>query len=65
MLPAHGLNTYGLLQPLFIKIASCMPAGLNAHDRIGVLMSAHIGVTGLAVMGANLARNLARNGFTV
>ncbi|HCB59010.1 MAG TPA: hypothetical protein DEP82_14100, partial [Arthrobacter bacterium] len=27
-------------------------------------MSAHIGVTGLAVMGANLARNLARNGFT-
>ena len=28
-------------------------------------MSAHIGVTGLAVMGANLARNLARNGFTV
>ena len=28
-------------------------------------MSADIGVTGLAVMGANLARNLARNGFTV
>ena len=28
-------------------------------------MTAHIGVTGLAVMGANLARNLARNGFTV
>ena len=28
-------------------------------------MSAHIGVTGLAVMGANLARNLARKGFTV
>ncbi|MBG0739096.1 NADP-dependent phosphogluconate dehydrogenase [Paeniglutamicibacter antarcticus] len=28
-------------------------------------MSAQIGVTGLAVMGANLARNLARNGFTV
>ncbi|EXF25012.1 6-phosphogluconate dehydrogenase [Nesterenkonia sp. AN1] len=28
-------------------------------------MSAHIGVTGLAVMGANLARNLARNGYTV
>jgi len=28
-------------------------------------MPAHIGVTGLAVMGANLARNLARNGFTV
>ncbi|MCX5199589.1 NADP-dependent phosphogluconate dehydrogenase [Streptomyces sp. NBC_00249] len=26
---------------------------------------AHIGVTGLAVMGRNLARNLARNGFTV
>src|ERR671927_979869 len=33
----------------------------GAEDR----MSAHIGVTGLAVMGANLARNLARNGFTV
>ncbi|MDZ5078394.1 NADP-dependent phosphogluconate dehydrogenase [Nesterenkonia sp. HG001] len=28
-------------------------------------MSADIGVTGLAVMGANLARNLARNGYTV
>ncbi|MFC3299446.1 NADP-dependent phosphogluconate dehydrogenase [Arthrobacter agilis] len=28
-------------------------------------MSAQIGVTGLAVMGANLARNLARNGYTV
>ena len=28
-------------------------------------MSAQIGVTGLAVMGANIARNLARNGFTV
>ena len=28
-------------------------------------MPAQIGVTGLAVMGANLARNLARNGFTV
>ena len=28
-------------------------------------MPAHIGVTGLAVMGANLARNLARNGYTV
>ncbi|GAA1810393.1 NADP-dependent phosphogluconate dehydrogenase [Nesterenkonia flava] len=28
-------------------------------------MGADIGVTGLAVMGANLARNLARNGFTV
>jgi 6-phosphogluconate dehydrogenase len=27
--------------------------------------SAQIGVTGLAVMGANLARNLARNGYTV
>ncbi|MDQ3716229.1 MAG: NADP-dependent phosphogluconate dehydrogenase [Actinomycetota bacterium] len=27
--------------------------------------SARIGVTGLAVMGRNLARNLARNGFTV
>ena len=27
--------------------------------------TAHIGVTGLAVMGRNLARNLARNGFTV
>jgi 6-phosphogluconate dehydrogenase len=26
---------------------------------------AQIGVTGLAVMGRNLARNLARNGFTV
>ncbi|MDO4254433.1 MAG: NADP-dependent phosphogluconate dehydrogenase [Kocuria sp.] len=26
---------------------------------------AHIGVTGLAVMGANLARNLARHGYTV
>jgi 6-phosphogluconate dehydrogenase len=28
-------------------------------------MTAEIGVTGLAVMGANLARNLARHGFTV
>jgi 6-phosphogluconate dehydrogenase len=28
-------------------------------------MAAQIGVTGLAVMGRNLARNLARNGFTV
>jgi 6-phosphogluconate dehydrogenase len=28
-------------------------------------MSAQIGVTGLAVMGANLARNFARNGYTV
>ncbi|GAA2373697.1 6-phosphogluconate dehydrogenase, decarboxylating [Catellatospora methionotrophica] len=28
-------------------------------------MAAQIGVTGLAVMGANLARNLARNGYTV
>ncbi|MET9291628.1 NADP-dependent phosphogluconate dehydrogenase [Streptomyces sp. NPDC003077] len=27
--------------------------------------SAHIGVTGLAVMGRNLARNFARNGYTV
>ncbi|MFE3556246.1 NADP-dependent phosphogluconate dehydrogenase [Streptomyces sp. NPDC059193] len=27
--------------------------------------TAHIGVTGLAVMGSNLARNFARNGFTV
>ena len=27
--------------------------------------SAQIAVTGLAVMGANLARNLARNGYTV
>ncbi|MFG3590606.1 NADP-dependent phosphogluconate dehydrogenase [Streptomyces sp. NPDC047990] len=27
--------------------------------------TAHIGVTGLAVMGRNLARNLARNGYTV
>lgn len=27
--------------------------------------TAQIGVTGLAVMGRNLARNLARNGFTV
>ncbi|MFI6638411.1 NADP-dependent phosphogluconate dehydrogenase [Streptomyces sp. NPDC050504] len=27
--------------------------------------TAHIGVTGLAVMGRNLARNFARNGFTV
>jgi len=30
-----------------------------------VNLSAQIGVTGLAVMGANLARNLARNGYTV
>src|SRR5512141_1914532 len=36
-----------------------------AHNALEFLMSAHIGVTGLAVMGANLARNLARNGFTV
>ncbi len=28
-------------------------------------ITAHIGVTGLAVMGSNLARNFARNGFTV
>ncbi|MFD1214838.1 NADP-dependent phosphogluconate dehydrogenase, partial [Arthrobacter sp. GCM10027362] len=28
-------------------------------------MTAQIGVTGLAVMGANLARNFARNGYTV
>ncbi|MDN5906689.1 MAG: NAD(P)-binding domain-containing protein, partial [Micrococcaceae bacterium] len=28
-------------------------------------MKAQIGVTGLAVMGANLARNFARNGYTV
>ena len=28
-------------------------------------MSAQIGVTGLAVMGRNLARNFARNGYTV
>ncbi|MCZ4150071.1 hypothetical protein BZG21_37385, partial [Escherichia coli] len=28
-------------------------------------MPAQIGVTGLAVMGANLARNFARNGYTV
>ena len=28
-------------------------------------MGADIGVTGLAVMGANLARNLARNGYPV
>src|SRR5919112_3352382 len=41
------------------------PCASVAQKRIGVLMSAHIGVTGLAVMGANLARNLARNGFTV
>ncbi|HEV7628179.1 MAG TPA: NAD(P)-binding domain-containing protein, partial [Streptomyces sp.] len=27
--------------------------------------TAHIGVTGLAVMGRNLARNFARNGYTV
>lgn len=27
--------------------------------------TAQIGVTGLAVMGRNLARNFARNGFTV
>ncbi len=27
--------------------------------------SAQIGVTGLAVMGRNLARNFARNGYTV
>lgn len=27
--------------------------------------SAQIGVTGLAVMGSNLARNFARNGYTV
>ncbi|OEJ34637.1 NADP-dependent phosphogluconate dehydrogenase [Streptomyces subrutilus] len=27
--------------------------------------TAHIGITGLAVMGSNLARNFARNGFTV
>lgn len=27
--------------------------------------TAQIGVTGLAVMGSNLARNFARNGFTV
>ncbi|MFF1605166.1 NADP-dependent phosphogluconate dehydrogenase [Streptomyces mirabilis] len=27
--------------------------------------TAHVGVTGLAVMGRNLARNLARNGYTV
>ncbi len=33
---------------------------MSAHNG-----SAQIGVTGLAVMGANLARNLARNGFTV
>ena len=26
---------------------------------------AHIGVTGLAVMGANLARNFAHHGYTV
>ncbi|VDR32352.1 6-phosphogluconate dehydrogenase, decarboxylating [Arthrobacter agilis] len=31
----------------------------------GETVSAQIGVTGLAVMGANLARNLARNGYTV
>ncbi len=29
------------------------------------MVLAHIGVTGLAVMGRNLARNFARNGFTV
>lgn len=29
------------------------------------MAQAHIGVTGLAVMGRNLARNFARNGFTV
>ena len=28
-------------------------------------MAAQIGVTGLAVMGQNLARNIARHGFTV
>src|SRR5688500_12095754 len=41
------------------------PCASVAQKRIGVLMSAHIGVTGLAVMGANLARNLARNAFTI
>ncbi|MES1171231.1 MAG: NAD(P)-binding domain-containing protein, partial [Actinomycetota bacterium] len=30
-----------------------------------VMSHAQIGVTGLAVMGRNLARNFARNGFTV
>ncbi|MFF2082064.1 NADP-dependent phosphogluconate dehydrogenase [Kitasatospora sp. NPDC058162] len=35
---------------------------MDASARIG---SAQIGVTGLAVMGRNLARNFARNGYTV
>ncbi|WP_269928045.1 NADP-dependent phosphogluconate dehydrogenase [Kocuria massiliensis] len=34
----------------------------NPAENVG---KAQIGVTGLAVMGANLARNLARNGYTV
>jgi hypothetical protein len=56
-----------------IEVVTCAPATVGApraralHAQQGSLMSestgkSRIGVTGLAVMGANLARNIARRG---
>ncbi|AEI12008.1 NADP-dependent phosphogluconate dehydrogenase [Cellulomonas gilvus] len=43
-------------------VDAAAPGGQAGNAQIG---TAQIGVTGLAVMGRNLARNFARNGFTV
>lgn len=45
-----------------------MPPGklpVNTHKRNLTLDKPHFGLTGLAVMGQNLARNVARNGFPI
>ena len=44
-----------------------VPAPVHGQDRLMAddAARADIGVTGLAVMGRNLARNFARHGFTV
>src|SRR5438445_3692686 len=52
------------------RVVRCANSTVNATtEAVGARMtqpaSAQIGVTGLAVMGRNLARNLARHGHTV
>src|SRR4051812_40052033 len=50
---------------MIVKLGALLCEGAARHGRQKMSEKATIGVTGLAVMGRNLARNLARHGHTV
>ena len=63
--PGHGPISGPGLEPGRIGLPSRMTTRLSEEPRMTQQGNADIGVTGLAVMGRNLARNLARHGNVV